>query len=45
MKAAFIFDTILAIDENNNYFGMTLNYDFFKERYLTMFDSIIVITN
>ena len=44
MKAAFIFDTILAIDENNNYFGMTLNYDFFKERYLTMFDSIIVIT-
>lgn len=44
MKVAFIFDTILAKDENNNFYGMTLNYDFFESRYLTMFDHLIVTT-
>ena len=43
MKIAFIFDTILLKDEKN-YYGMTLTYDFFKNRYLTMFDEIIVTT-
>lgn len=43
MKAAFIFDTVIAKKENN-YYGMTLNYDFFKNRYLTIYDSIIVST-
>jgi len=43
MKAAFIFDTVIAQKESD-YFGMTLNYNFFKERYLTMYDSVIVAT-
>lgn len=44
MKAAFIFDTVLALDDKQNYWGMTLNNDFFKDRYLIMFDSIVVVT-
>ena len=27
MKATFIFDTVL-VEEDNNFYGMTLNYDF-----------------
>lgn len=44
MKVAFFFDTVLLKDENNDFWGMTLTYDFFKERYLTMFDEMIVST-
>ena len=43
MKAAFIFDTIV-VEKENNYYGMTLNYSFFKKRYLTMYDSMVVTT-
>lgn len=43
MKAAFIFDTKL-IENENDFFGMTLTYDFFKEKYLTFFDEIVVGT-
>lgn len=44
MRALFVFDTVLQIDENNNYWGQTLTYDFFKERYLPMFDEMIIST-
>ena len=44
MKALFVFDTVLQIDEKNNYWGQTLTYDFFKERYLSIFDEMIVST-
>lgn len=44
MKALFIFDTVLQIDEKNNYWGQTLTYDFFKQRYLPMFDEMIIST-
>ena len=44
MKVAFFFDTFLLKDENNNYWGMTLTYDFFKERYLSVFDEVTVVT-
>lgn len=44
MKVAFIFDTNLFKDDDLNYWGMTLNYDFFHDRYLAMFDSIVVTT-
>lgn len=43
MKAAFIFDTVIA-QKDKNYYGMTLNYDFFRERYLTIYNSLIVST-
>lgn len=44
MKALFVFDTVLQIDEEKNYWGQTLTYDFFKERYLLLFDEMIVST-
>lgn len=43
MTAAFIFDTVI-IKKESNYYGMTLNYEFFKNRYLTLYDSITVST-
>ena len=43
MKAAFFFDTILY-KKKNDYFGMTLTYDFFSKRYLELFDTIEVCT-
>lgn len=43
MKALFVFDTVLVKD-NDNYYGMTLTYDFFKERYLSSYDEITVTT-
>lgn len=43
MKATFIFDTVL-VEEDNNFYGMTLNYDFFKSRYLPLFDSMDIST-
>ena len=42
MKALFVFDTVLQVDEKNNYWGQTLTYDFFKQRYLPMFDEMII---
>lgn len=44
MKAAFFFDTVLLKDNNENFYGMTLTYDFFKTRYLEMFDEMVVTT-
>lgn len=44
MKALFVFDTVLQIDEKSNYWGQTLTYDFFKQRYLPMFDEMIIST-
>ena len=44
MKALFVFDTVLQVDEKNNYWGQTLTYDFFKKRYLPMFDEMIIST-
>ena len=44
MKAAFLFDTFLLKNENNDYYGMTLTYDFFKNRYLKYYDEIVVST-
>ncbi len=43
MKAAFFFDTFL-IEDNKDFFGLTLTYDFFKNRYLKYFENIIVST-
>ena len=43
MNAAFIFDTII-LEKDTDFYGMTLNYDFFKRRYLSIYDSIIVST-
>lgn len=44
MKCAFFFDTILLKDNNNDYYAMTLTYDFLKKRYLDIFDKLIVST-
>lgn len=44
MKAAFFFDTVLLKDKDENYFGMTLTYDFLKQRYLKIFDELYVAT-
>lgn len=43
MKALFVFDTVL-LKEKNNYYGMTLTYDFFKNRYLKIYDDMFVAT-
>jgi len=43
MKIAFVFDTVL-LKKENDYYGQTLTYDFFKERYLDKIDELIVIT-
>lgn len=44
MKAAFFFDTILLEDANKNFWGMTLTYEFIKNRYLKYFEEIIIAT-
>lgn len=44
MKILFVFDTFLLRKDNNDYYGMTLNKDFFEERYLKIFDELIVAT-
>lgn len=44
MKAAFFFDTVLLEDDNNNFWGMTLTYEFIKDRYLKYFEEIIIAT-
>lgn len=43
MKAVFFFDTVLYQDKSD-YYGMTLTYEFFKNRYLINFDTIEVCT-
>lgn len=43
MKAAFIFDTVLY-KEDNKYYGMTLTYNFFTNKYLRYFEQIQVCT-
>jgi len=43
MKAAFFFDTFLLKDKND-FWGMTLTYEFLKERYLKYYDSLIIST-
>lgn len=44
MKVAFFFDTVLLKDKNNNFYGMTLTYEFFKNRYLQNFQQMIIST-
>lgn len=44
MKVGFFFDTILLKDKNNDFYGMTLTYDFFKSRYVENFENIVVST-
>jgi hypothetical protein len=41
LKALFIFDTVL-VKNKDNFYGMTLTYDFFKNRYLKFYDEITV---
>ena len=43
IKTVFVFDTVL-VEDNNNYFGMTLTYDFFHKRYIEEFENITVTT-
>ena len=43
MTVAFFFDTFL-LKKDEKYYGMTLTYDFFKERYLKYYDKLIVST-
>lgn len=42
MKVGFIFDTVL-LKKENDFYGLTLNYDFFKNRYLDKTKSLLVI--
>ncbi len=42
MRVGFVFDTVLL--KKNDYYGMTLTYEFFKERYLDKIDILRVIT-
>lgn len=44
MKATFFFDTVLLKDDNQNFFGITLTYEFIKNRYLQYFDEITIST-
>lgn len=44
MKVGFFFDTILLRDEHNDFYGMTLTYEFFKSRYVEIFENIVVST-
>ena len=44
MKATFFFDTVLLKDDNQNFFGMTLTYEFIKNRYLQYFDEMTIST-
>lgn len=43
MTAGFFFDTFL-LKKDNKFYGMTLTYDFLKERYLKYYDKLIVST-
>ncbi len=43
MEVGFVFDTVL-LKKNDDYFGMTITYDFFKERYLDKINKLRIIT-
>lgn len=43
-QMTFIFDTVLLKSEDNNYYGINLNYELFSDRYLPVFDKINVST-
>lgn len=43
MKVAFFFDTVL-VREEDNFYGMTLTYDFLRDRYLSLFDTLVLST-
>ena len=43
MTVAFFFDTFL-LKKDEKYYGMTLTYDFFEERYLKFYDNMIIST-
>lgn len=43
-KLAFIFDTVMLKDENDDYYAINLNYRLWEDRYLKSFDYIIVST-
>ena len=43
MIAGFFFDTFL-LKKGDEFYGMTLTYDFFKERYLKFYDKMIIST-
>lgn len=44
MKMGFIFDTVMLRDEFKNYYAINLNYRLWQDRYLPIFDNIIVST-
>ncbi len=44
MKLGFIFDTIMLKDEKENFYTINLNYRLWKDRYLPVFDEIVVST-
>lgn len=44
MKTLFVFDTVLIEDEKKDFYGMTLTYDFFKSRYLSFCNEMIITT-
>jgi glycosyltransferase involved in cell wall biosynthesis len=43
-KLAFIFDTVMLHDERGNYYAINLNYSLWKDRYLPVFENMIVST-
>ena len=43
MKCALVADTVL-ISKGNNYYSMTLTYDFLSERYSKYYDEIYLIS-
>lgn len=43
MTIGFVFDTVLY-KKNDDYYGMTLTYDFFKNRYLDKIEKMSIIT-
>jgi glycosyltransferase involved in cell wall biosynthesis len=43
-KLAFIFDTVMLHDEKENYYAINLNYSLWNDRYLPVFENMIVST-
>lgn len=44
MKLGFIFDVVMLRDENNDYYDINFNNKLWEDRYLPIFDSMIVAT-
>ena len=44
MKLGFIFDVVMLRDENNDYYDINFNNKLWKDRYLPIFESMIVAT-